>query len=58
MKVAFVIVFVIAVLLTMFQAGAGTGTLESRRGEFTTLYSTINLSFMMTLNLCCIIENM
>ena len=54
MKVAFVIVFVIAVLLTMFQAGAGTGTLESRRGEFTTLYSIIYLS----LNLCCIIQNM
>ena len=47
MKVASVIVFVTAVLLTMFQAGAGTGTLESRRGEFTTLYSTIYLSYLI-----------
>ena len=57
MKEAFVVLIVIAVFLTMVQAGAGTGTLESRRGEFTTLYSTIYLSFMMTLNLCCTIEN-
>ena len=55
MKVAFVIVFVIAVLLTTFQAGTGTGTLESRRGEFTTLCSTIYLSYMTTLTLYCII---
>ena len=39
MKEAFVILIVIAVFLTMVQAGAGTGTLESRRGEFTTLTS-------------------
>ena len=39
MKLAFVILIVIAVFLTMCQAGAGTGTLESRRGEFTALTS-------------------
>ena len=40
MKLAFVILIVIAVFLTMCQAGAGTGTLESRRGEFTALTSS------------------
>ena len=45
MKVAFVIVIVTAVFLTMVQAGAGIGTLESRRGEFTALTSTNLLIF-------------